>query len=128
MSMMSRVLGVPKSGFYAWANRKPSARVQRVGVLAAKIRKAHQASKGIYGAPRLQADLRAEGVHMGKKRVARPKRLRPHQTLSIGTSFLRISMSYGLPISPIFQPGLGFYIWPSYSMRSAAKSLAGPWL
>ena len=71
ISMMSRVLGVSKSGFYAWANRKPSARVQRDGVLAAKIRNAYQASKGIYGAPRLQADLRAEGVHVGKKRVAR---------------------------------------------------------
>lgn len=36
-----------------------------------KIRQVHAASRGTYGAPRVHAELRAEGIRIGKKRVAR---------------------------------------------------------
>jgi putative transposase len=36
-----------------------------------KIRAAHSASKGTYGAPRIHAELIAQGVRIGKKRIAR---------------------------------------------------------
>jgi putative transposase len=71
IATMSRVLGVSKSGFYAWRKRQPSARAERDRVLSSKIRTAHQASKGTYGAPRIQADLKADGISVSKKRVAR---------------------------------------------------------
>lgn len=35
----------------------------------------HQSSKSCYGAPRIHAELRADGVHIGKKRVARLMRM-----------------------------------------------------
>jgi putative transposase len=71
IATMSRVLGVSKSGFYAWIKRQPSARMKRDQELSQKIRECHQASKGTYGAPRIQADLKAEGISIGKKRIAR---------------------------------------------------------
>ena len=39
--------------------------------LIAEIRAAHGASRGIYGAPRVHAELRAKGIQVGRKRVAR---------------------------------------------------------
>ena len=39
--------------------------------MTAKIRAAHTTSKGTYGAPCIQADLVAEGIQAGLKRIAR---------------------------------------------------------
>ena len=71
IAVLSRVLGVSPSGFYAWAKRPPSKRCEADAALTGKIRTAHAASKGTYGAPRIQADLLAEGIRASLKRVAR---------------------------------------------------------
>jgi putative transposase len=39
--------------------------------LVARIRRIHGRSSGTYGAPRIHAELASEGVHVGRKRVAR---------------------------------------------------------
>lgn len=71
VALLCRVLGVSPSGYYAWRTRGPSARAQADAVLLARIRTAHEESRGTYGAPRLRAELRAAGVRCGRKRVAR---------------------------------------------------------
>jgi putative transposase len=43
--------------------------------LTERIRAAHAASRGTYGAPRIHAELASQGVRIGKKRVARLMRL-----------------------------------------------------
>ncbi|MDF2705427.1 IS3 family transposase [Nonomuraea muscovyensis] len=61
VSLLARVLGVSRQGYYAWAarlRRGPSARARRDTELTQKIRRHHQASDEIYGAPRIHADLR----------------------------------------------------------------------
>jgi putative transposase len=68
---MCRLLDVSSSGYYAWAQRRPSRRAQRDAVLVAEIRAAHGASRGTYGVPRIHADLAANGIRVGRKRVAR---------------------------------------------------------
>jgi putative transposase len=68
---MCRVFSVSPSGFYAWTQREPSARAIEDARLTARIRVFHARSKGRYGAPNIHADLRDEGVRVGKKRVAR---------------------------------------------------------
>lgn len=73
---MCRVLGVSPSGYYAWRRRGPSTRAQANANLTERIRQIHQESRGIYGAPRVQAELRlGQGVRCGRKRVARLMRL-----------------------------------------------------
>lgn len=69
--MMCRVLEVSRSGYYAWLKRPPSKRAQEDARLTKRIRKLHERSRGTYGAPRIHADLKAEGVRVGRKRVAR---------------------------------------------------------
>jgi len=66
-----RVLGVSPSGYYAWLVRPPSDRELTDEWLLSKIKEAHRASHETYGAPRILHDLREEGIHVGKKRIAR---------------------------------------------------------
>ncbi len=68
---MCRVLRLSRSGFYAWQNRAPSARSLSDQVLLGQIRQIHADSRETYGAPRVHAELAAEGMPVGRKRVAR---------------------------------------------------------
>jgi len=89
--LMSEVLEVSPSGFYAWRKRPPSERAIADERLLLNIRIAHAKSDGDYGAPRVQRELEDEDIHVGTKRVARlmrqdglkgraPRRQRPRTT------------------------------------------------
>ena len=71
IATMCKLLGVSPSGYYAWVKRRPSRRAQTDAVLITQIRVAHEASRGTYGAPRVHAELAAQGIRIGRKRVAR---------------------------------------------------------
>jgi putative transposase len=66
-----RVLEVSRSGYYAWVDRPESRRSREDAGLTKRIRTIHAASRGTYGAPRVHAELAAQGVRVGRKRVAR---------------------------------------------------------
>ena len=68
---MSRILGVSRSGYYAWRDRSPSARSIADVALADRIKAIHTDSKATYGAPRIHAELIDEGVRVGRKRIER---------------------------------------------------------
>lgn len=63
--------GVPRSTFYDWSTRKPSARYCADGELVVEIEEIHQTSMGTYGAPRIHGQLHRRGHRIGRKRVAR---------------------------------------------------------
>ncbi len=71
VNLLCRLLKVSRSGYYAWTTRPPSARAVADEILTEQIRSFHTASRKTYGAPRIHADLRDTGVHVGRKRVAR---------------------------------------------------------
>ncbi len=71
IATMCRVLGVSTSGYYAWLKRQSSQRSREDAILTDRIRWIHLRSRGTYGSPRIHAELRDEGVHVGRKRVAR---------------------------------------------------------
>jgi transposase InsO family protein len=64
------LLKVSRAAFYARLSG-PSRRDQGDSQLASEIRAVHQESRGRYGAPRVHAELRRRGHHLGRKRVAR---------------------------------------------------------
>jgi putative transposase len=69
--MMCRLLGVSRSGYYAWKRRPTSARTLADRALTVRIRAIHRRSRGTYGVPRVHAELYAEGEHVARKRVAK---------------------------------------------------------
>jgi putative transposase len=71
ISLLCRVLGVSRSGYYGWKDRPPSKRDRENAALTEKIREIHNRSRQIYGYPRVHAELRALGVRCSRKRVAR---------------------------------------------------------
>ena len=68
---MCQVLGVSRSGCYAWRERPPSERARTDAALLERIQEIHKGSRETYGSPRIHAELRAEGIRVGRKRVAR---------------------------------------------------------
>ena len=71
VTTVCRLLGVSPSGYYAWSSRPRSKRAQADEALLVEIREIHQRSRGTYGAPRIHAELAAQGTHVSRKRVAR---------------------------------------------------------
>jgi transposase InsO family protein len=65
------VLEVSSSGYYDWLKRPESKRSLENRRLTERIQRSHQRSRGIYGAPKIHEDMRAEGETCSVKRVAR---------------------------------------------------------
>jgi putative transposase len=71
IATMARVLGVSTAGYYAWRDRLPSAHARADDALLTRIGTIHATSRRLYGAPRVHAQLRADGEKHGRKRIAR---------------------------------------------------------
>lgn len=78
VAALCRVLGMPRSSYYAWLASRPAAltRAQAEDDLAADIREIHAASRGAYGAPRVHASLRRAGRQINRKKIERIMRER----------------------------------------------------
>jgi transposase InsO family protein len=64
-------LAVSVAGFWSWKCRSPSARARRDAQLCPCIAQSHAASFGTYGVPRVLADVRDEGIAVGRRTVVR---------------------------------------------------------
>lgn len=71
MVVQCEVLGVSRSGYYAWKKRPTSPQEQRREVLLEEIKDIHQDSRQTYGSPRVHAELPARGESCNSKTVAK---------------------------------------------------------
>ncbi len=69
--MLCRLLGVHRSGFYAWRHKPESNRSKEDRRILGLIKESFEASQGIYGSKRIFCDLREVGETCGVHRVAR---------------------------------------------------------
>ena len=81
--LLCDVLGVSRSGFYDWRDRKPSKRALENKDLLHKLKTLHEVHKQRYGSPRMHAALEQQGVNVSKGRVERL--MRQHQIVSCRT-------------------------------------------
>src|SRR5690606_15359953 len=74
LATMCRVLGVSRSGYYAWRSRTPSRRAQENAGLAEAIKSVHAEYREAYGTERIWPELNGRGFSCGRHRVARLRR------------------------------------------------------
>lgn len=74
VAAMCRLFGVTRQGYYAYANRPSSPRVEDEKELCEAVREAFIASGETYGSPRVHRALRKSGWRVGKRRVERAMR------------------------------------------------------
>jgi transposase InsO family protein len=67
--------GISRSGYYEWRSRQESARSKSNRVLVVAIHAAYVENRRVYGAIRLQDELKDQGYRCSKNRVARLMRL-----------------------------------------------------
>lgn len=149
VDLMCRLLGVSRSGFYAWSTRAPSDRALGDAWLLEQIKEIHGANRGVYGAPRVHAELRmARGIHVGRKRVERLMRTEGISGLipkKRGRTTIRVPgvrvaddlvqrdfrpsarTRCGSPTSPICGPGRAGSTSSRCKTSTAAASSAGAW-
>lgn len=76
VSLVCRVLELPRSTYYDAVGRPPSKRQLADDELTKEILEIYEASRQNYGAPRIHAELRlGRGRHLGRKRIARLMRV-----------------------------------------------------
>ena len=71
VSLLCETLDVSVSGYYAWRKRPMSKHQREDGQLAEHVQAAYHANRGVYGSPRVHAELQAQGIKCARKRVAR---------------------------------------------------------
>lgn len=69
--MLCEALGVSRTGFYTWLRRPETTHRRDDRELAVQIRTIHELSGGLFGSERITRDLRAWGLEVGRRRVAR---------------------------------------------------------
>ena len=68
---MCETLGVSRSGYYSYKSRSKSKREIEREKLLKEIRIVFQASRELYGSPRITAALLSKGIECNKKRISR---------------------------------------------------------
>ena len=69
--ILCRALGVSKSGYYAWRDRRLSRRAVETQGLLKEIRRIHAEMEERYGSPRMHVELVARGHKVSRGRVER---------------------------------------------------------
>jgi transposase InsO family protein len=87
ISLMCRIYGVTRGGYYAWRKRPKALRTRENERLIEKIQAIHQDSDRSYGSPRIHAALTQAGECISENRTARL--MRAHQVQARVTKLYR---------------------------------------
>ena len=100
VALLCRVLEVSRAGYYAWEGREVSARQKANAALKERIQQVHQESRRTYGSPRVRAELKAQGQHVGLHRVARLMREAGLRARRRRRFVHTTDSKHGLPVAP----------------------------
>lgn len=97
---MCALLEVSRSGYYGWRRRPESERGRQNRRLMVEIRAVHRVTRGVYGSPRVHAELRARGYRCGRHRVARLMRQEGIKARQRRVFKRTTNSSHRLPVAP----------------------------
>ena len=98
---MCRLLGVSRSGYYAWLRERDTGRrLKENEALLEAIRRFYKASRGTYGSPRITEDLRDAGLRCGENRIARLMRINGLMAKTRRRFKATTNSRHCLPVSP----------------------------
>lgn len=100
MRILCRVLGVSASAYYEWQGEQESSHARRDGELRGAVRELFTKFKGRYGAPRIERELRKEGICVSRKRIARLMREEGIRAKSARKYKATTDSNHRLPIAP----------------------------
>ena len=97
---MCELLEVSRAGFYEWRGRGPSVRSTVDVAIGEAVIRAHTESRKTYGRPRIHAELSAQGIRVGQKRVARI--MKAHGLVGVLPRAFRktTDSDHALPVAP----------------------------
>ena len=100
VNMMCNKLSVSTSGYYSWLGRSPSPRVQENAKLSLKIKHIFDLEKSRAGAKRIAKRLNAEGIFVGRHRVARIMRQHHWRARAAKKYKATTNSNHKLPVAP----------------------------
>jgi len=100
VKMMAQHFAVSRSGFYMWLKRGVSSRVKKKQELLRTIKSIHVSSRETYGSPRVFAELRRQGVRVGKASVERLMRLEDIRGKSRRKFKVTTQSDHNFPVAP----------------------------
>jgi transposase InsO family protein len=101
VAMMCALLGVSRSGYYAWKKRaRPCARRRTDLELGDAIEAIFERSGRRYGSPRIHQQLRRDGVFVSRKRVERLMRERRLWARRVRRCRVTTNSNHSFPVAP----------------------------
>ena len=126
VTRLCEIFNVCRSAYYDWCTRLPSRHQQEDEKLATKIKNSHENSRQLYGARRIQDDLKDEGFVVSKARVGRLMKREGLHSKRRNNFKITTNSNHNFPISPdllqrnfaVEQPDRAYvsditYIWTS---------------
>lgn len=123
---MCKVLGVSKSGYYAWLKRPKSKQHERKEKLTGQIKRVYLESRRNYGSPKITKQLHLEGVHVSQKTVSKIMQEEGIRSKTVKKYKATTNSKHNLPVYPnllaqkfkVDHPGKAWvaditYIWTS---------------
>lgn len=100
MARRCALLGVSRSGFYAWCHRPTSCRAVENAHLVGEMRRIHASVDRTYGSPRMPGELAARGWCCGRHRAARLMRAHGIRAKQARRFVVTTDSTHGLPVAP----------------------------
>ena len=94
------LLGVARSGYYAWCRRPTSRRAAENALLVEALREIHARTGRTYGSPRMPGELAVRGLRCGRHRAARLMRAHGIRAKQARRFVRTTDSTHGLPVAP----------------------------